>query len=154
MTSQSFTFIDPAGNRAQYTVYDADHDNQYLWSTDHGDSGIGASYAQAQRRARTALKCQHTGNAQAQPTAPLDWLQRDHTRVGVWWGRKHPLMACTAQTRHASLSGNAFRSFVIQSLTAATGSRFVRTAEELAVIANFLRRFAVNWIIVRSGLSN
>ena len=54
--SQSFTFIDPAGNQAQYTVYDADRHNEYHWSTDHGDSGSDASYAQAQSRARTALK--------------------------------------------------------------------------------------------------
>jgi hypothetical protein len=56
MMSQTYTFIDPAGNQAQYTVYDADRHNEYLWSTDHGDSGIDASYAQAQSRARTALK--------------------------------------------------------------------------------------------------
>ena len=55
MTTQSFTFIDPAGNQAQYTVYDADH-YEYHWSTDHGDRGIEVSYAQAQSRARTALK--------------------------------------------------------------------------------------------------
>jgi len=56
MTSQSFTFIDPAGNQAQYTVYDADRHNEYHWSTDHGDRGFDGSYAQAQNRARTALK--------------------------------------------------------------------------------------------------
>jgi hypothetical protein len=56
MMSQSFTFIDPAGNQAQYTVYDVDRHNEYHWSTDHGDSGSDASYAQAQSRARTALK--------------------------------------------------------------------------------------------------
>jgi hypothetical protein len=56
MTSQSFTFIDPAGNQAQYTVYDADRHNEYHWSTDHGDRGFDSSYAQAQDRARTALK--------------------------------------------------------------------------------------------------
>jgi len=56
MTSQSVTFIDPAGNQAQYTVYDADRHSQYLWSTDHGDRGVDASYAQAQSRARIALK--------------------------------------------------------------------------------------------------
>jgi len=56
MTSQSVTFIDPAGNQAQYTVYDADRHSQYLWSTDHGDHGTAPSYAQAQERARTALK--------------------------------------------------------------------------------------------------
>jgi len=56
MTSQSFTFIDPAGNQAEYTVYDADRFHEYRWSTDHGDSGTGGSYAEAQDRARTALK--------------------------------------------------------------------------------------------------
>ena len=54
--TRSFTFIDPAGNQAQYTVYNADRHNEYYWSTDHGDSGFEASYAQAQSRARTALK--------------------------------------------------------------------------------------------------
>src|SRR6516164_2225758 len=56
MTSQSFTFIDPAGNQAQYTVYDTDRHNKYHWSTDRGDRGFDGSYAQAQNRARTALK--------------------------------------------------------------------------------------------------
>jgi len=56
MTNQSYTFIDPAGNQAQYTVYGADRHNEYHWSTDHGDSGFDGSFAQAQSRARTALK--------------------------------------------------------------------------------------------------
>ena len=56
MTSQSFTFIDPAGNQAQYTLYGADRHAEYHWSTDHGDSGFEHSYEQAQNRARTALK--------------------------------------------------------------------------------------------------
>jgi hypothetical protein len=56
MTNQSYTFIDPAGNQAQYTVYGADRHNEYHWSTDHGDSGFDGSFAQAQTRARTALK--------------------------------------------------------------------------------------------------
>jgi hypothetical protein len=56
MMSQSFTYIDPAGNQAQHTVYDVDQHNEYHRSTDHGDSGSDASYAQAQSRARTALK--------------------------------------------------------------------------------------------------
>jgi hypothetical protein len=30
-------FIDPAGNQAQYTVYDAGRHNEYHWSTDDGD---------------------------------------------------------------------------------------------------------------------
>ena len=56
MITQSFTFIDPAGNQAQYTVFDADRNKEYHWSTDHGDRGFEATYAQAQSRARTALK--------------------------------------------------------------------------------------------------
>ena len=56
MASQSFTFIDPAGNQAQYTVYEVDRYHEYHWSTDHGDSGSGGSYAEAQSRARNALK--------------------------------------------------------------------------------------------------
>jgi hypothetical protein len=54
--SQAFTFIDPAGNQAQYTVYEADHHREYYWSTDHGDHGLAPTYAQAQDRARTYLK--------------------------------------------------------------------------------------------------
>jgi len=54
--SQSFTFIDPAGNKAQYTVYEADWHSQFHWSTDHGDRGSGVSYTQAQSEARMALK--------------------------------------------------------------------------------------------------
>ena len=58
--SQSFTFIDPAGNQAQYTVYDADRQNEYHWSTDYGDSGFDASYAQAQEdRKSTRLNSSH-----------------------------------------------------------------------------------------------
>ncbi|HYW44966.1 MAG TPA: hypothetical protein VE959_19045 [Bryobacteraceae bacterium] len=54
--SQSFTFIDPAGNQAQYTLYEKDQRNEFYWSTDHGDHGLAPSYAQAQDRARTVLK--------------------------------------------------------------------------------------------------
>ena len=54
--SQSFTFIDPAGNQAQYTVHDVDRHNEYYWSTDHGDHGLAPSYAKAQEEARTILK--------------------------------------------------------------------------------------------------
>ena len=53
---QSFTFIDPAGDAAQYMVFDAGRDMEYRWSTDHGDSGWDTSYAEAQKRPRTALK--------------------------------------------------------------------------------------------------
>ena len=34
MTSQSYTLIDPAGNQAQYTVYDADRRNEYSGSSE------------------------------------------------------------------------------------------------------------------------
>jgi hypothetical protein len=54
--SQAFTFIDPGGNQAQYTVYDPDRHSEYYWSTEHGDHGLAPSYTQAQDLARTALK--------------------------------------------------------------------------------------------------
>lgn len=54
--NQSFTYIDPGGNQAQYTVYEKDRHEEFYWSTDHGDQGSARSYAQAQDRARTALK--------------------------------------------------------------------------------------------------
>jgi len=54
--SQSFTFIDVAGNRAEYTVSDKDHHNDFRWSTDHGDHGVAPSFEEAQFRARTVLK--------------------------------------------------------------------------------------------------
>jgi len=54
--SQSFTFIDVAGNQAQYTVYEMDRRNEFHWSTEHGDHGIAPSYSEAQDRARTVLK--------------------------------------------------------------------------------------------------
>jgi hypothetical protein len=67
MTSQSFTFIDPIGNRAQYTVYEADRRNEYHWSTDHGDSGFDGSYAQAQARARISLKSSMAARRRSDP---------------------------------------------------------------------------------------
>ena len=54
--SQAFTFIDIAGNQAQYTVSDKDLHNDFHWSTDHGDHGVAPSFAEAQYRARTVLK--------------------------------------------------------------------------------------------------
>jgi hypothetical protein len=54
--SQSYTYIDSWGLQAQYTVYELDSRNEYRWSTDHGDHGIAPSHAEAQGRARTALK--------------------------------------------------------------------------------------------------
>jgi hypothetical protein len=60
--SQSFTFIDVAGNQAQYTVSDKDHHDDFHWSTDHGDRGVAHSFAEAQTRARTVLKDSMTAN--------------------------------------------------------------------------------------------
>lgn len=54
--SQSYTYVDPAGNQAQYTIYDADRRKEHLWTTEHGDQGKDASFAAAQDHARTALK--------------------------------------------------------------------------------------------------
>lgn len=54
--SQSFTFIDVAGNQAQYTVSEKDYHDEFRWSTDHGDHGVASSAEDAQYRARTALK--------------------------------------------------------------------------------------------------
>jgi hypothetical protein len=54
--SQSFTFIDVAGNQAQYTISDKDHHDDFHWSTDYGDRGVASGFAEAQFRARTALK--------------------------------------------------------------------------------------------------
>lgn len=54
--SQSFTFIDVAGNQAQYTVSERDHHDEFRWSTDHGDHGVASSYEEAQSRARSVLK--------------------------------------------------------------------------------------------------
>jgi hypothetical protein len=54
--SQAFTFIDIAGNRAQYTVSEKDYHSDFHWSTDHGDHGVAPSFEEAQLRARTVLK--------------------------------------------------------------------------------------------------
>jgi len=53
--SQSYTFIDIAGNRAEYTLSDKDHHNDFPWSTDHGDH-VAPSVEEAQCRARTVLR--------------------------------------------------------------------------------------------------
>jgi hypothetical protein len=53
---QTVTFMDPAGNVAQYAVYDGNSRGEYHWSTDHGDSGSEMSSARAQITARMALK--------------------------------------------------------------------------------------------------
>jgi hypothetical protein len=60
--SQSFTLIDVAGNQAQYTVFEKDHNNDFRWSTDHGDHGVAPSFGEAQTRARTVLKDSMTTN--------------------------------------------------------------------------------------------
>jgi hypothetical protein len=60
--SQEFTFIDVAGNRAQYTVSEKDHHNDFRWSTDHGDHGVAASFAEAQYQARTVLNASMSAN--------------------------------------------------------------------------------------------
>ena len=54
--SQSYTFIDVAGNLAQYTVSDEDLHSGFHWSTAHGDRGVAPSFEEAQLRARTVLK--------------------------------------------------------------------------------------------------
>jgi hypothetical protein len=59
-----------SGNQAQYTVYDADNHNEYHWSTDHGDRGFDGSYAQAQNRARTALKSSMAARRQPDQSHP------------------------------------------------------------------------------------
>src|ERR1017187_3309104 len=48
--SQSFTYIDVAGNRADYTISDKGHHNDFPWSTDHGDHGVARSFEEAQCR--------------------------------------------------------------------------------------------------------
>jgi hypothetical protein len=54
--THSFTYIDIAGNQAQYSVSDEDHRRDFHWSTDHGDRGVAATFEQAQSRARSVLK--------------------------------------------------------------------------------------------------
>jgi len=68
--SQSYTFIDPGGNSAQYTIHEADRHREFYWSTDHGDSGTDASYAEAQTQARTALKTSMTERRKASRIDP------------------------------------------------------------------------------------
>jgi len=54
--SISFTFVDVAGNQADYTVFDRDRQDNFHWSTDHGDNGFAKSFEDAQYRARMVLK--------------------------------------------------------------------------------------------------
>lgn len=76
--SQSFTYIDVAGNQAQYTVSEKDPYNNYHWSTDHGDHGVAASSAEAQYRARTLLKVSMAANRRSDEAARVD-------RYSVGW---------------------------------------------------------------------
>lgn len=69
--SQSFTFIDVAGNQAQYTISDRNRDDNFEWSTDHGDRGVAASFEQAQYRARTVLKDSMTANRRSDERARM-----------------------------------------------------------------------------------
>ena len=70
--AQSFTFIDSAGNQAQYSVSEKDYRNEFSWSTDHGDHGVALTYETAQYQARTILKDRMAANRrsdEAQMTA-------------------------------------------------------------------------------------
>ncbi len=69
--SQSYTLIDVSGNQAQYTVYEKDRNDEFHWSTDHGDQGVAPSLAQAQYQARMVLKSSMEADrrsAEASPT--------------------------------------------------------------------------------------
>jgi hypothetical protein len=68
--SQSITFIDAAGNHAQYTVSEKDHRNEFYWSTDYGDHGLAPSFEQAQERARTFLKASMAARRRANEGRP------------------------------------------------------------------------------------
>jgi hypothetical protein len=67
--SQAFTFIDVAGNQAQYTVSDQDYHSDFHWSTDHGDRGVAASFEEAQLQARTVLKDSMAANRRSDEAA-------------------------------------------------------------------------------------
>jgi len=69
--SQSFTFIDVAGNRAEYSVFKKEHHDDFHWSTDHGDHGGAPSFGEAQCRARTALKDSMAANRRSDKAAEL-----------------------------------------------------------------------------------
>jgi hypothetical protein len=69
--SQSFTFIDVAGNQAQYTISDRDLHNDFRWSTDHGDHGTAPTFAEAQFRARTVLKDSMAANRRSDEVSRL-----------------------------------------------------------------------------------
>jgi len=69
--SQSFTFIDVAGNQAQYNVSEKDYHNEFRWSTDHGDHGVASSFEDAQFRARTLLKNSMAANRRSDEATKL-----------------------------------------------------------------------------------
>jgi hypothetical protein len=78
---QSFTFIDVAGNRAEYTVSEKDQHAEFRWSTDHGDRGAAPSFEEAQCRARTVLKDsmaanRRSGEAARRANYSLHWRSR------------------------------------------------------------------------------
>jgi hypothetical protein len=54
--THSFTYIDIGGNQSQYCVSDEDSRQDFHWSTDHGDRGVGSTFEQAQSQARIAIK--------------------------------------------------------------------------------------------------
>ena len=66
--SQSFTFIDVAGNQAQYTVYEMDYRNVFRWSTYHGDQGF-ALIRGGPVSGKDRLEGQHGGEPTVQQTA-------------------------------------------------------------------------------------
>ena len=69
--SQSFTYIDVAGNQAQYTVSEKDYHDDFHWSTEHGDRGVAAAFAEAQSQARTVLKVSMAANRRSDEVARL-----------------------------------------------------------------------------------
>ena len=66
--SQSFTFIDVAGNQPQYNVSEKDYHGGFRWSTDHGDHGVASSFEGAQLRARTVLNNSMAANRRSDET--------------------------------------------------------------------------------------
>jgi hypothetical protein len=69
--SQSFTFIDVAGNHAQYFVSKRDPNDDFRWSTDHGDHGVASSFVEAQSQARTVLKDSMAANRRSEKSTRL-----------------------------------------------------------------------------------
>ena len=69
--SQSFTFIDVAGNQAQYNISEKDYHSEFRWSTDHGDHGTALSFEDAQSRARTVLKSSMAANRRSDEATRL-----------------------------------------------------------------------------------